>query len=134
MSTSAISGSGTTFSIGGSSIAEITSINVDGISRDDIESTDLLSTNNAKTFFGGNMDPGTISLELLFEKANAAVVFAKIGGTVDNGTMLITWPDGSTFSCDGYTNNLGVTTPMSDTIKQTLTIKLSGEYTFTAGS
>lgn len=126
---SGISGYGTTlegFSTG--TIVKIREIGVDGMEVDDIEVSDMKSTNRWKEFIAGMMDAGEISLDLLYEKANHDAVQSALGGS--NELWTIEFPDGSTFACNGYLKGVGIAAPHDDGITQEATLKLSGAPEF----
>ena len=128
-----ISGYGTTFS--GSvtgDIGFVRSVSVGGMSAGDINISHLDSPGAWEEFIAGMKDAGDISLDVVYERTNHAALQAALGGSNENWT--ITFPDGSTFVCSGYINNLGVESPREDAITQSVSIKLSGAPTFNAAS
>lgn len=110
-------------------IAQILSIGLPDQKVDDLDVTTMASTNKFREFIPGLKDAGTLKLELLYEKANYQKVQNALGGTPEVWT--ITLPDGSTFTCTGYINANSGDSKMEDKITQSVTMKISGQPTFT---
>jgi predicted secreted protein len=108
--------------------AEIMSINLPDQKRDDIDVTTMDSTDMWREFIPGLKDAGSLTMQLLFEKANYSKVQTAFAGNPETWTIGI--PDGSTFSCSGYLNANGGEIPLDEKITQSVTLKLSGKPTF----
>lgn len=124
------SGFGTTLS--GSTtgvIVEITSISHPSIESGDIDITTMSSTNGWREFTPALKDAGELTVEIFYTVAQTNTIEALIGGTAE--TWTVTFPDGGAWACSGYVKSLGGATPMDDGITQSMTIKLSGQPTFT---
>jgi len=123
-------GHGTTLSGASTgSIGQILSIGLPDQKVDDLDVTTMASTNKWREFIPGLKDAGSMTLQLLYEKANYNKVQGALGSTPEVWT--ITLPDGSTFACTGYINANGGDSPHEDKITQSVTLKLSGQPTFT---
>lgn len=129
-----ISGFGTTLSGSvTSSVSQITSISIPGVSVDDLDVTTMASANAFREFIAGLKDAGELSVELLYEKSAYDAQLAAVGGAAE--TWTVTFPDESIFTCSGYIKAAGqVEAPMDGPMTSSLTIKLSGEPSFTEGS
>jgi predicted secreted protein len=110
-------------------IAQIISVGLPDQKVDDLDVTTMASANKWREFIPGLKDAGTIQLQLLYEKANYQKVQNILGATPEVWT--ITLPDGSTFVSTAYINANGGDSPMEDKVTQSVTMKLSGEPTFT---
>lgn len=134
MTTNGTLGYGTTLSGATTgSIAEIVSIEIDGMEADEVDVTTMDSTNGWKEFLAGLKDAGSMTLTLVFEAANYAKILAAFAGTAEAWT--ITLPEGSTFVCTGWIKSAGnMSVPVEGRIENTATLRWSGEPTFTAGS
>jgi predicted secreted protein len=114
------------------SIGQILSVGLPDQSVDDLDVTTMASTNKWREFIPGLKDAGSMTLQLLYEKANYNTVQGALGAAPEEWT--ITLPDGSTFVCSGYIKSSGGDSPHEDKITQSVTLKLSGEPTFTAAA
>lgn len=123
-------GHGTTLSGASTgSIGQILSVGLPDQQVDDIDVTTMASTNKWREFMAGLKDAGVLTLQLLYEKSNYNTVQGALGAAAEAWT--ITFPDSSTFACSGYINANGGDDPLEDKITQSVTLKLSGEPTFT---
>ena len=75
-----------------------------------------------------NYDGSALGVGDALHKAYLGTAYA---ADVDCETWTVTLPDGSTLSCDGMITNLSTAVPFDDKITQDVTIKLTGEPTFT---
>ena len=124
-----IGGFGTTLSgVVVTDIVQITNLSIPGIDITSLDVSTMASTNGWKEFIAGMVDAGEIVLQLLYEGGNHAAIQGAVRAA--NEVWTITLPDGSTFACDGFIQNLGLEVPMDGTITQSCNIKLSGEPTF----
>lgn len=113
-------------------IGMITRVSLSGCDADMIDITTMNTTGKWKRFIAGLKDAKDVSFDLVYEKANMATLLGGLGGAAEVWT--IEFPDGSTFACSGVIQHLGTTSPNGDKITQTLTIKFSGQPTFTPGA
>lgn len=131
MPSDGISGFGTTISVDATPIAEVSSISISGMSADDIDLTHHESPDGFREFVSGVVDGGTVDIELNYTKAQRAALMALWR---DNETFVITYPDNSTDTFDGYINDFGQESPFDDKLSCTATFKISGKPTFVAAS
>lgn len=115
------------------SLGNLMSVSVGNIDVTRIDVTSMDSTDKWKEFIAGMKDAGEITLDLLYDDDEYNTAITHIGGT--NEVWTVTFPDGSTFVCSGFIAGVGpVQAPMDDKMAMSVTIKLSGKPTFTAGS
>jgi hypothetical protein len=117
------------------SLAEVVSIDFPEFSVDDIETTHMLSTNKWKTFQAGLKDGGELGVTIHWDKT----VMTTVMGTLLAADYFwkVTFNDittGSTMIVPGYIKGVGAETPLDDIVTVALTIKVSGEPTYAAGS
>ena len=113
-----------------STLGNIRNISVEGATRTQIDTSDGSNATDDKTFIPGMRDPGAISFELTYVKANATKV--KNAFTSTGETWTVTFPDASTWACSGFVSDYGFASAgVDDLITQSATIKCSGPSTFT---
>ncbi len=121
-------GKGTTLSIGGTTIAEVTSISGPSLSADSIDVTTMDTTTRYREFIQGLLDGGEVSFDLMFYPGDAgqAAMYTAFGAGTDS-TYIITFPTavGATWTFDGFPTACGNEIPMDEAITQSWTIKLS---------
>jgi hypothetical protein len=118
-------------------IGEVTSISMGEETRSDIDVSSFDSADNIMEFIGGQIDPGTIDIELNYDPDELALAIAAIKDP--NEVFQISFPDESIFKSDGFiTKAVGGSTEPNGKISGTMSIKLSGAPTastsFTAPS
>lgn len=127
-----IAGNPTTLT-GGSTglIGNIRSITLPNMERVYFDTSSMSSTNDYRTFLGGMIDAGEATFELVFDKADVATLHTAIEAA--NQTWTITFSNGSTWVCPGGVKSSGGgSANIDDVVTWNLTIKFSGEPTFTA--
>lgn len=117
-------------------IAGVLSINLGAISRTMIDTTDLDTANNARTFLGGIVDYGEFSADIHYEPADGTHddttgIYSYFGDTAPRNFQLV-FPDSgtTTFSFSAVTSSLTVTGSLDDKMTGTVTFKISGKPTF----
>lgn len=135
----AIAGVGTTLQYstdGGTtwnSLAEVLNISGPGMTRDTIDTTALDTSGGYRTFIAGFKNPGTLTFNASFEKSQ----YNTLKTQFESDTLVkykVTTPDNSTFEFDGLVTEMPLTIPPDDKITMDVTIQISGQVTFTAGS
>jgi hypothetical protein len=128
-------GVGTAITFSSGFCAEITDVKIGGLSREAVDVTNFGSTGGFKEFIPSTLiDSGELEVELIYTPGTAP----PIGG--DAETVTITFPvasgdtTGGSISCSGFLTDAEETVPMDDKISQSVTIKFTGERTYTAGS
>jgi len=128
----AITGWGTTISGDHSTIGAlnyIRSISIAGMDVADVDVTVLDSPEEWMEYVPGLKEPGTLDLEVLYEEDE----YEKLWGVI--GTMqtwTITFPDDSTWVCDGYVKGQPLEVPRESEMVVSFSIKLSGKPVFSA--
>ncbi len=113
--------------------ADVTNVSLDGISAAVLNDSDMDITNNWETTTAGDKIAGTITIDLLFTKANTTTVFALFGATT-NTYWTITGSDSSTWVCKGFMSGFSQAHPRGELITQSVTITLSGAPVYAAAS
>ncbi len=138
--TSAVAGLGTTFQSGDgaspevfTTIAEVLSIGGPELSTEEIDVTNLDSSGGFKETIAGLKDAGSATLELNWTKsADQVAIRDKLAaGTTDN--YKITWSDSPPTIADfaGLITAFSMNTEPNAQITASLTVKISGQVTFT---
>ena len=101
--------------------------------RDTIDISTMDSTSKFREFIAGMADAGELTFTCNYDgsaagTANDLSTFYQ-AGTVYN--TLVTFPDASTWTCNGLFSSLGHAIPFDDKISQDVTIKLTGVPTYT---
>lgn len=116
-------------------IAGVLSINLGAISRTVIDTTDLDSANNARTFAGGLVDYGEFSADIHFDP-NAAThdeatgIYSYFGDAAPrNFRFIFPNADTTTFAFSAITSSLTITGSLDEKMTGTVTFKISGEPT-----
>lgn len=119
-------------------IGEITNIGIPGQTRDSVETTTMDATNKRRTFMPGLIDSGEITFSVEYDGAAsgvAASLEAALKADAETWTVEAddaTTTQNSTWACEGFVTNLGrPSAEVGGKITQEVTIKLSGEPTFT---
>jgi hypothetical protein len=126
-------GTAVTFSSG--FCAEITDVKIGGLSREAVDVTNFSSTGGFKEFIPSTLiDSGELEVELIYDTGTSP----PIGGAAE--TVTITFPlksgesTAGTLACSGFLTDSEEAVPIDDKMSQSVTIKFSGERTYTAGS
>ncbi len=118
-------------------IGNITSISGPDQSRDSIDISTMDSTNKFREFLPGMIDAGELTAELNYDSSSGGVASSLdtlARSTATNLNWVIEFNDGETpssFECAGHITRLGYAIPFDDKVTQSVTIKLSGEPTYT---
>lgn len=111
-------------------IGRLMSFNTSGMTRDSIDTSSCDSVEKFRTFIPGMIDAGEISGTIRFAKAELAEVQTALTDTKKNWTL--TFPDGSTFACQGFmTAGLNVTGEYQGDMTSDFTVKLCKKPTIT---
>lgn len=128
-----ISGFGTT--VKGASqgeIGEVTRLSIPGQQASVIDVSTMKSPDGWREKIAGFKDARQLQIDMLYESENMASLLEGLGDSNEEWT--VTLPDGSTFVCDGFIQDLGEAIPMDDKITQSMVIELSGKPVFTPAS
>jgi hypothetical protein len=100
-----IIGHGTTVSLGGDTIGQVTKFSISGGTRDEIDVSSANSTAKVKELLGGIVTPGKASITCRISDEGADFLESHFAaGTVE--ACLLTLSDGSTYTADGYMSSL----------------------------
>lgn len=131
----ALSSQGTKFYRGSVAIGEINSISGPTKSRETIDVTRLEDDDGYRRFIGSLRDPGEITLNMNFVRANYDTLDADYGSD-DLVEYSIELPDAglTTFTFEGLVTGLPLGTAIGDKITADVTIKISGPIAVTSGT
>lgn len=131
-------GFGTTITFSSGFMAKITNVAISGISRNAHDSSNMASTNGWRTFVPGDLkSPGTVAVDLLFDKNNAGLK-TNIAGAAE--TITITFPthaggsSGGSWAASGFMTSFEIGVPMDGMMTAKANLQFSGEPTGTDGS
>lgn len=131
-----IHGHGSTLSIGGTAVGNITSISGPEISRDPLDISTMDSGTKHREFIPGMIDSGEITAELNYDGTTIATLL-KNQTTASAAAIVITIPDGdgttnkSTYTGSGFITSLGHAIPFEDKVTQSVGIKLTSTLALT---
>ena len=115
-------------------IGLITSISGPNQTKNPIDVSSMDSANKAREKIGGMLDAGELTFELNYEGVTAAQTLETLLGNtaqwnigINEGTNSAT---SSQYLVNGFITSLGHAIPFDDKISQSVTVKLSGEPTF----
>lgn len=118
-------------------LAQVTSIGLPGISVADIDISTMDSTAKWRSFIPGMKDGGDLAVDCVYESSNSSALVAIVGVA---GTWTIQVNDaaaptsGSKFTFAGYLKSMGGAVPFEDKVTQTITVKVAGQPSFTGKS
>lgn len=121
---------GTTISFGGTNVGGIENIGLPEQSKDDVELTDHSSAGD-REYVPGLREGGTVGLEGNNLPADAGQMALRANYDADgtDGAVVITLPNGTTYTFDGYVNALGGDNPFDAEASFTASIKVTGAVT-----
>lgn len=125
---------GTTLVIGSTTVGGLTSISGVELSADTIDVTTLDSTGGYREFINGFIDPGEVTAEGYLSDlgTNEETLIGLVGGADQECT--ITFPGGAKWEFDGIVTGFSTNAELEDPLSFSITVKVSGKPTFTAGS
>lgn len=116
-------------------IANVVSIDGPSMSRDTIDVTNLDSVGGYKEFLGGLRDGGSVSLTLQFSRTNYNKLKTDYeSNTARNFEIVLPDTDKTSFEFVGLVTALGISVGVSDSIKTSVTIKISSKVTVNSGT
>jgi predicted secreted protein len=138
MASSAVAGVGTIFqrwSTAWAAIAEINSITGPSMTRDTIDVTSLSSTGGYREFIAGFRNPGTVSLNMNFTRANYELFKTDFeSNAVQNYRIVLPDVEATSIEFMGLVTELPLTIPADDKVTVDITIQLSGPIDVDSGS
>ena len=119
-------GVGITFGATGH-VSKILSVSWTGITRATVDASDLTET-GGKTFLGSQRyDPGELSVEMQYDSGQNLETEIKNNSST---AITVTWLDSAVMSASGFLTGYEVSGGDDETIKATITFKLTGTLTF----
>jgi predicted secreted protein len=135
MVTTAVDTFGTTLTLDGSPVGQIQDVDGPNLSTDTDEITNHDSPGGVEEFIATIKRTGEVTFPVVFDPgaaSHAAVVTAWSAKTLD--AWVLTYPDGSTWEFDAYTIGVGMTAPVAGHLAANVTLRPSGEPTWTPAS
>ncbi len=124
----------TTIATSTGTIAQVRGISGPGASGDAVDTTTLDVSGRYRTFIGGLVDGGEVTLDLVYDTESAGHKALAIRLTSQDTTAwTITYP--TTFSAQsfsGFVTGLSAETPLDDLITAQCTIKITGSPGFSS--
>ncbi len=116
-------------------LAEILSVNWDGLERGDIPSTHAGTAGGWMTFIPSDLkNPGELTVELQFNPDDSP----PIDQPAETITVALPIPAGgstaATWACSGYMKSMSAAIPHDDKMTASAVLKFSGQPTFTPGT
>jgi len=111
-------------------IGDVTNITI----TETMETIDVTSMDSDyREFIASWKDAGEITFTCNYDGSASGVADAlhTAYATATAEAWTVTFPDSSTFACSGLITSLGTAIPFDDKVTQDVTIKLTGEPTFT---
>lgn len=111
-------------------IAEVMEITPPNQQSDDIEVTHYKSPNKKREFIQGLTDPGEMTFGINWIPSDATdVILQALKTSGAKRDMKITWPNGTTWTFNGYIKGFEPTAPIDDRMTATITVRVSGDTT-----
>ena len=130
----AITGNGTTFSWAGGAVADVISISAPSVSVATIDTTNIASVH--RTFLGGTIDSGEVSLELMYDPMVDTDLEDDWDNTATTAPIaracVITFSDSATFSFSAIMTAFSSNVAIDDKVTASITLKITGAVTVAA--
>lgn len=125
---------GTTLAIGSTTVGGLTSISGVELSADTIDVTTLDSAGGYREFINGFVDGGEVSAEgYLSDLGTAEATLVTMVGA-DEEECVITFSNGATWTFDGVVTGFSTSADLEDPLSFSITVKVSGQPVFAAGT
>lgn len=137
MTTNALLGYGTAFAIHDGAdpgafdtIAEVMDIKPPNQQTADVKVTHYASPNGMEEYIGGLTDPGeaTFGINWIPNDATDQIILG-LKASKEKRDMKITWPNGTTWTFNGYIKGFEPAAPIEDRMTATVTVRVSGDTT-----
>ena len=116
-------------------IADIARITGPGMTRDTIDTTTLDTTGGYRTFITGLRNPGTITLDMNFDRDSYETMKDDFeSDTLQNYEIVLPDADTTTLEFTGLVTEMPLTIPPDDKMTVSVTIQISGQVTLESGS
>ena len=109
-------------------VAEVKSIGGPELTCDDVETSNLSTSNVIKTYIAGWGDGGTVQISAWWNPAQFAILLTKFRTVCP---WRIVFPQGSQWNFSGYYNSLKTDVELAENVEAPFTIKVTGAPTFT---
>jgi len=125
---------GTTLKVGANTIGNLTSIGGIELSADTSDVTTLDTVDGYRKFIPGFVDGGEVSAEGYMSDTGSseATIIELVGGSEQE--CEIAFPSGAKWEFDGIVTGFSTSASLEDPVSFSITIKVSGKPTFTAGA
>jgi len=109
-------------------VGSIRDIDFGGLSRDTVETTNMVSTERWREYIGGLKDGGELSFEITFDPDHADFTAFELDLNTDtSGYYKIVWPDADEWGFAGFVTGIDVNAPVDDRMSAQVTIKVTGK-------
>jgi len=110
-------------------LAEITSIEGPGMTKETYDTTALDTPGGYRTFIAGFKDAGTITLNMNFTNATYTLIKGDFESNIPVKYQIV-FPDteNTTFQFEGLVTECPISIPTDDKITVSVTIKITGEF------
>lgn len=125
---------GTKLKIDSTTVGKLTSISGVEVSADTIDTTTLDTSDNYRTYISGLVDGGEVSAEGYLNDVGTdeATIYGLVGGEAK--ACEIEFPKGAKWAFNGIVTGFSTGADLEDLVTFSITIKVTGKPTFTAGS
>lgn len=123
----ALHSSGTTLSFNGA-LGNVFKISRKGYKVKSVDATVLSSPDVHMEFIPGFADAGELTFSTRWQKTDFNTLYATVRTTY---AVTLTFPNGSTWVCDGFITSLDDEVPEDDAIGTEVTIKFTGKPVYT---
>jgi predicted secreted protein len=114
-------------------ISEVNSISGPTMSRSTIDTTSLDSIGGYRTFITSFRDPGTVTLNMNFDRDTYDIMLDDFDSdTSKNYRIVLNDAGNTTFNFTGFVTELPLDIPTDDKVTANVTIKVTGQVTFTS--
>ena len=123
-----------TTSTGTLEVAYVRSISGPEVSGEDVDTTTLDSSSRYRTFVPGHMDPGEVTLDLVYSStitSHKRIAYFMGQGTAKTWTVYHGSSTGPSRAFSAYIKGMSAVVPMDDVISCEVTMKVSGKPGFT---
>jgi predicted secreted protein len=115
------------------SVADVTSLTPPGLSRETLDVTSHDSTNGWMEFVGSLKDPGEVSADVNYQPTEHDALVADFEDVAPRHYKIV-FPDGTSWAFGALLTGFEPDAPYDDKLAATLTWKVTGKPTITAGA
>ncbi|MCG7520849.1 phage tail tube protein [Ruegeria sp. Ofav3-42] len=111
-------------------IAEVMEITPPNEQSDDVEATHYKSPGKKREYIQGLTDPGEMTFGINWIPSDATdTIIQGLKASGEKRDHRITWPNGVTWTFNGYIKGFEPTAPIDDRMTATVTVRVSGSTT-----